>query len=758
MLLTVEYQGVKKLIKIPQIDENFDFQKFLQQVTDKFSLQAQLGTEGGIHLLTSDTEVDADTFDELIQSGVRDFKIVYRQCPENRKGPTEDRDHDGAKQKMLLTVEYQGVKKLIKIPQIDENFDFQKFLQQVTDKFSLQAQLGTEGGIHLLTSDTEVDADTFDELIQSGVRDFKIVYRQCPESSTSSPSSSDCTNIPSTTENRKGPTEDRDHDGAKQKTLDPVPSSPSSAATMTPTALSKFGHINNVKSMKQGPPTIYQLTPEPEMVGLLKKITIGKKNPNLKNKAILLLGETGTGKSTLINTLMNQALGVQWEDNVWFHFVENEQQSDGEQRNQADSQTSDVIVYQLCGFEGKPLPCSLTIIDTPGFGDTRGIDRDDIVKVRLLELFRSGEGVHEISAVGLVLKASENRVSDRLRYIFDSVMSLFGKDMEKNIVALLTHSDGLSHKNVLQALEEANVKLAKDEDNEPVCFLVNNCQDTQRTNETSIPLKAQWDMTMTQIRKFRKFIDNSPLHNVQKDAEVLETRAQLEAAIGTLMERIAFTQMKQKEIQQRKSAIQEMKDTYEVDEAYKDIVPISGGWWWFNCYFNGALTCSVCQENCHYPGCTRANSPGDCEIIKNGNCTSCKGKCPVSKHLKQEWIYVTKTRKVTEILTKVHEEKSSRTAALQKVEEKLREIEEEIKQCVEEAYGHILKLEKIALNKNSVSILVHLDFMIEKMKEKGHLEKVTKLEEIKERMDKIKGLMEVADYRFSKMLSKNAEK
>ncbi|CAB1444488.1 unnamed protein product [Pleuronectes platessa] len=57
-----------------------DFQKFLQEVTDKFSLQAQLVTEGVLSLTdTSETEVDADTFDELVKSGVRNFKVGYRQ-------------------------------------------------------------------------------------------------------------------------------------------------------------------------------------------------------------------------------------------------------------------------------------------------------------------------------------------------------------------------------------------------------------------------------------------------------------------------------------------------------------------------------------------------------------------------------------------------------------------------------------------------------------------------------------------------------
>ena len=46
------------------------------------SLESQLLTEGLLNLTdTSDAEVDADIFDELIQSGVRNFKVGYRQYP-----------------------------------------------------------------------------------------------------------------------------------------------------------------------------------------------------------------------------------------------------------------------------------------------------------------------------------------------------------------------------------------------------------------------------------------------------------------------------------------------------------------------------------------------------------------------------------------------------------------------------------------------------------------------------------------------------
>ncbi|CAK6982119.1 septin-5-like [Scomber scombrus] len=234
--------------------------------------------------------------------------------------------------------------------------------------------------------------------------------------------------------------------------------------------------ISKSTLISSGSPAVYQLTTNEEKFGTLTRKTVGEKNLNKTNKTILLVGEIGTGKSALINALVNYTMGVKFEENIWFEIVEDEK------RSQLESQTSDVITYKIFGFEDETLPYSLTIIDTPGYGDTRGIEYDVIISQRLFDLFRSVDGVHEIDAVGLLLKASENRVSDRIKYIFDSVTSLFGKDIEENIVPLITHSDGRTPENALKALEAANIKCAKNKKKQPVHFLFDNCQNAQRTD------------------------------------------------------------------------------------------------------------------------------------------------------------------------------------------------------------------------------------------------------------------------------------
>lgn len=61
------------------------------------------------------------------------------------------------------------------------------------------------------------------------------------------------------------------------------------------------------------------------------------------------------------------------------------------------------------------------------------------------------------------------------------------------------------------------------------------------------------------------------------------------------------------------------------------------------------------------------------------------------------------------------------------------------RQVLEEPYDRLMKLEKIALNQNAASTRVHLDFLTDKMKEKGDTQKVEKLEERRKHMDKANG-------------------
>ncbi len=82
----------------------------------------------------------------------------------------------------------------------------------------------------------------------------------------------------------------------------------------------------------------------------------------IKKKTILLVGATGSGKTTWINAMINYVLGVEWDDPFRFLLVDEKVR----RPSQAHSQTQSVT-YDIHYREGFLIPFSLTIVDTPGY-------------------------------------------------------------------------------------------------------------------------------------------------------------------------------------------------------------------------------------------------------------------------------------------------------------------------------------------------------------------------------------------------------
>nr|AAI51931.1 Zgc:171695 protein [Danio rerio] len=227
---------------------------------------------------------------------------------------------------------------------------------------------------------------------------------------------------------------------------------------------------HNITPLTPGPPKLHLLNTERTFFNQknIKKWTYGPRDKNKQNKVILMLGDTGAGKTTLINTMINHLLGVKFEDQEFYQITEETDEL---------LQTSEITVYEVF-VEGNPT--SLTIIDTPGYAHTEGYKKDKEVAEYLAKLFADEDGIHYIDAVCFVMKASQNRLSGKEFYIFHSVLSLFGRDIENNIVFLLTHSDGGPPADALNAIDKAEIPCRRDEDNEPVHFLFNNRQKEKR--------------------------------------------------------------------------------------------------------------------------------------------------------------------------------------------------------------------------------------------------------------------------------------
>ncbi|KAM3822752.1 uncharacterized protein M6D78_018295 isoform 2-T2 [Vipera latastei] len=195
---------------------------------------------------------------------------------------------------------------------------------------------------------------------------------------------------------------------------------------------------------------------------------LGNENPEVPNKVILVMGATQSGKTTLINGMINYILGVQWGDNFRFKLMH-----ETTQRSKAGSRTSEVTVYVVHHQEGFWIPYSLTIIDTPGFGGTRDAEQDKLVEEQLREFFSSPGAIDHIDAICLVAQAFLAHSVHTQKCVFDSMLSLLGKDVKDNVQLLITFADGGTPP-VLEALKEADLPCDRDRLGIPLHFRFNH--------------------------------------------------------------------------------------------------------------------------------------------------------------------------------------------------------------------------------------------------------------------------------------------
>lgn len=397
-------------------------------------------------------------------------------------------------------------------------------------------------------------------------------------------------------------------------------------------------------------------------------------------------------------------------------------------------------MYTIFPTEGSRLNYTLKIIDTPGFGDTRGVDRDhDIVdQIRHLFSAEGDQGVLYIDAVCFIAKAPDARLTASQKYIINSIMSLFGKDIESNICTLITFADGADPP-VLASLKESDLPFGKE-----FCFNNSALFADNKASNTLSPMF--WEMGRKSFKTFFEHISKLETKSLRLTKAVLEEREQLKTIILSIQPHVSAGLSKLSELKEQleiftknKNTIEEnQKFEYTVDETKQVMVDLPIGQHVTNC-----LQCNfTCHEDCKIADddnkrhCVAMN-------LQTGDCKICPGECHWDMHKNAKFII----RYVTESVTKTYAEMKARLEEAMKktlthetcielLTNDLDEFWSKISDMMNEMNSCRARLNEIALRPDPLSSVEYIDLMIEseKMENKsGYLKRIQVLEEMKKR-------------------------
>ena len=369
----------------------------------------------------------------------------------------------------------------------------------------------------------------------------------------------------------------------------------------------------------------------------LKRVEVGEKKMNgTHEKVIMNVGASGAGKTRLINTLFNQVVGVKWNDKVKLSLID---ESGPEQpANQAKSQTDWVTAYTIHHDDCFTIPYTITVIDTPGFGDTSGIMRDNEIPKQLHEFFSTNgcNGIDHLDAVGFVIQSSLSRLTAMQTYIYDSILGLFGKDIKDNIFLMFTFADG-QEPPAMSSVDEASLPYQN-------YYLFNNggLYDTN----VSVVSEAFWNMGVRSFRNFLKDLAKTEPRTICLTKDVLKFRYRQEKILQNIQRNMSLGLNTIEELQKEKQIlIQHQIDieknrsfTYVATEQYVCETEVHDGF--------VAINCKACHITCYETVVKGRDREEFLAVCIDGCCPTCPERCDIAKHQAEQMSYVFKRRKV----------------------------------------------------------------------------------------------------------------
>ncbi len=464
---------------------------------------------------------------------------------------------------------------------------------------------------------------------------------------------------------------------------------------------------------------------------------------------ILLLGETGVGKSTWINSFANyihydtldDAKDGEFISIIPSNFVMTDDDYNeilietGTDKNEhfisGQSATQEPRTYSL--RSGSKI---IRLIDTPGIGDTRGLEIDKKNMSNILSFLSNYDEIHGIC---ILLKPNNARIHAMFRFCIKELLTHLHKDAAKNIIFCFTNGrstfyrpgDSLTPlKTLLKENNDVEIALSKHTmytmDNESFRFLAAiKKSNVTFTEKDFADFSQSWERSTDEIARMLNHIETLMPHRTKNTLSLNDARrliVNLTKPIADISQNIQTNirvlEDKKEEIENSEKSIEELAENLYIpaikinrrdldyprtvctSDSCVDFISIEGT------NESQKHYKTHCHEHCHLTGISTdiINNPelrGCAAMNSEGYCTECG--CHWTKHMHIEY----ETYQVLEkVIDKATEGKiKSKKDAQRKILAHIKELQERVDKLKREQEKITLASAKFAcfLKQNAIT-------------------------------------------------------
>ncbi|CAG8600104.1 11759_t:CDS:2 [Rhizophagus irregularis] len=370
---------------------------------------------------------------------------------------------------------------------------------------------------------------------------------------------------------------------------------------------------------------------------------------------ILLLGGTGTGKSTIINMMANYFLDGTLENpkvvipTKYFEVTEN-----AFGRNDTEAKVGDVTRSQTtkcCNYEFKHPEnpsCNFVFIDTPGMSDTNGIEQDD---KNIQEIINTAIDAGSLTAIIIIASGTEARVTPTIKNTLTRLANnLPDEIVSNNLLLILTKctKSSASFSEDVFAKEIAKPKKIFYMDNQIFCAdpqIWLNDEDEYST------VKHQWDKSFKTFSNLLKIITEMNATSTEAFTTMRELRNKIKSEIVTISQTTTNIQQVQDKLEAAYKALRKTGDqknsfaNYTTTEEITIKKPIQKDTKDTLCTTH-MRDGTICHENCQL----EVNFESGSSHFIRCSCMGQDGKCRICGHYHDNTEMVTETKTIEKVL------------------------------------------------------------------------------------------------------------